>query len=444
MIKVKIKVSLQEKVRILNQVIDKQITELVAWELLWVSDRQIRNLLKAYKEYWELWLEHWLKWRKSNNHLKQDKENVIKDVMKEDRLKWCKPIFITEKLNEVYWVEVSKETVRKLMIENFCWTKKWKKKYEYRVRRTRRNYYWEMIQFDWSYHKWIWLEDEEYCLLVAIDDATWKIIHMELWDNEWYESVVKFWTKYILKHWVPRSIYLDKYATYKVNNHSKATDTKDLRTNFDRSMNKLWCSLITANSPQAKWRVERANQTLQDRLIHELIFEWIVNIENANKYIQETFIKKYNEKFWVIAMKKWNLHRKVTEEEKWNMKWIFAKEELRSLWYDYIIQYKKHFYQTEISKEYSIYPKKRLLVAETIDWEMRIYAWNNSKEKLVNYKELDYNTVRVNRAKYFWERRRIENERIKQEIEKRKNERFAKSKQKQAYWKAKRLLDKIN
>lgn len=437
------KVSMQEKVRILNKVIDKQITELAAWELIWVSDRQIRNLLKAYKEYWEAWLQHWLKWKRSNHHLKQEKEDKIKDVMKEERLKWCKPIFVTEKLNEIYWVKVSKETVRKLMIENFCWIKRWKKKYEYRVRRARRDYYWEMIQFDWSYHKWIGSDEEEYCLLVAIDDATWKIVDMTIWDNEWYESVVKFRIEYIRKYWVPRSIYLDKFATYKVNNHKKATDTRELRTYFDKSMNKLGCSLISANSPQAKWRVERANQTLQDRLIHELIFEWIKDIKEANKYIQEIFIPKYNEKFWIIAGKEWNLHRELTEEEKENMKWIFAKEEIRSLWYDYIIQYKKHFYQTEISNEYTIYPKKRLLVAVTIEWEMRIYAWNNCKEKLVKYKEVDYNEVKINRAKYFWEKRRIENEMRKQRDKQRKDTRFIESKKKQAYWKVKRLLDKF-
>lgn len=437
------KISIDEKSEILDQVIWRKITELIAWELIWVSDRQIRNLLKAYKEYWKKWLEHWLKWRESNHHMKEEKEKVIKDVMKQERLKWCKPIFVAEKLQEVYKIDVSKETVRKIMIENFLRVKRWeRKKYEYRIRRPRREYYWEMVQFDGSYHKRIGLKEDEYCLLLAIDDATWKIMDMRIWDNEWYESVVKFWIGYIIKNWVPKSIYLDKFSTYKVN-HKKATETKDVRANFDRSMRKIWCKLISANSPQAKWRVERMNQTLQDRLIHELIFEWISDVETANKYIQDVYIPKYNKKFGVIAQKEWNVHRELKKEEISNMKWIFAKEELRSLWYDYIIQYKKHFYQTEISKEYTIYPKKQLLVAETLTWEIRIYAGNNYEEKVVKYKELDYTTVKISRAKYYGEKHRIERERALQAMKQRKEDKFRESKKKQAYRKAKRLIDKF-
>jgi hypothetical protein len=75
--------------------------------------------------------------------------------------------------------------------------------------------------------------------------------------------------KYIKKHGIPMSIYLDAFATYKVN-HPKATHTKDLVTNFGRAMNMLGCGLIVAKSPQAKGRVEKCNETLQDRLVKEM------------------------------------------------------------------------------------------------------------------------------------------------------------------------------
>jgi len=442
MTKKSLKFTTQEKARILNKVLSKQIKQKEAWEILWVSDRQVRNLLKLYQEYWENWLEHWLKWKTSNHRLKKEDENIIKDVIKEDRLQGCKPIFVTEKLNECYWVEVSKETVRKIMIENHVRYKKSKKKYEYRIRRPRRNYYGEMIQFDWSYHKRISEQEEDFCLLVAIDDATWKLIKMKLWDNEWYEAVSEFRMEYLQEYGVPKSIYLDKFSTYKVN-YPKASETKDVRTNFDRSMNKLGCQLISANSPQAKWRVERVNQTLQDRLIHELIFNGIHTLEEANIYIETAFIPQYNEKFWVTPNCEWNLHRKLNLEEKNNLEWIFAKESLRSLGYDYIIQYKNHFYQTKTSPEYTIYPKKKLLVAENNRWDIRIYAWSNSQEKLVFYEELSYNAVKSSRAKYFWERHRIEREKVKLAIKQRKEQRFKESKEKQRHYKVQRLIDKL-
>jgi hypothetical protein len=433
---------MEERAKVLDCVIEWKITEVQAWIELWVSDRQIRNLLKSYKIYGEEWLVHWLVWRRWNHRLTPEKEKVIQDIIIDEDFRGCKPIFITEKLDEIYWISVSKESVRERMIQNHVRIKREKKSHIYRIKRPRKEYYWEMSQFDWSHHRWLESVDEEYCLLLDIDDATGRIMHAKLTDNEWYENVAKFWQERIIEHWVPRNIYLDKFSTYKVN-HKKATNTKDVRTNFDRSIRKLWWNLISANSPQAKWRVERCNGTLQDRLIKELRLVKITNVVEANKYIKEQYISKYNSKFWVESTKEGDVHIKINQEQIENLDRIFAKEELRSLWNDYIIQYKKNFYQIKPSKEYSIYPKKRLLVAKTLDWRIHIHAWKTVEEKLVNYELLDYKTVKCKRAKYYWEKHRIENERAKQLIQQRKKEKHRISKQKQIHYRVQRLISKI-
>lgn len=59
---------------ILNKVIHKKMTQMEAAIHLKVSDRQIRNLIKIYKLYWEKWLIHWLTWKKSNNRLDQKRK----------------------------------------------------------------------------------------------------------------------------------------------------------------------------------------------------------------------------------------------------------------------------------------------------------------------------------------------------------------------------------
>jgi len=431
-----------KKVEILDQVIDWKITEVQAWIELWVTDRWIRKLLKKYKNKWEEWLIHWSLWKSSHNHIKASDRKIIVDVIKQDDFKHCKPKFITEKLGDDYWIWVSKETVRNVMIEEKIRIKGTKKHHIYRTKRPRKDSYWEMSQFDWSYHKWFEERWEEACLLLDVDDATSDIMHAKLWDNEWYKCVVEFRKEYICIHGIPRSIYLDKFSTYKVN-HWKAVNTKDVRTNFDRSMKKLWCNLISANSPEAKWRVEKCNHTLQDRLVWELRLAKISTIEEANVFIKNIFIPKFNKQFWVIAKSKWNLHIVPTKEQLKNLDRIFAKEELRSLWQDYVIQYKNKFYQTEQSKEYTIYPKKRLLVGETIYWELRIYAWKTSEEKLVVYHEIDYNTTKRNRAMYRNQKHKIEKERFKQAVIDRKATNHQLSKKRQIYYKAQRLIDNL-
>jgi hypothetical protein len=137
------------------------------------------------------------------------------------------------------------------------------------------------------------------------------------------------------------------------------------------------------------------------------------------------------------------VHIRISKEQLENLDWIFAKEELRSLWNDYIIQFKKNFYQTETLKEYSIYPKKQLLVSQTIDGKIHIHAWRTTEEKLVKYRLLDYTTVKRNRAKYYGETHKIEKERVRQQIIQRKEERHKLSKQRQIHYKVQRLIEKI-
>jgi len=363
-------------------------------------------------------------------------------VVKLDDFHDCKPKFITEKLASEYWLKVSKETVRWIMTEEGVWEPWTKKHHIHRNKRPRKERYGEMSQFDGCYHKRFEERWEERCLLLDIDDATGKMRYAKLWENEWYECVSTFWMEDVLINWVPRSIYLDKFSTYKVN-HPKASNTKEVRTHFDKSMRKLWCKLISAHSPEAKWRVEKCNATLQDRLVRELRLAKISTVKEANEFIKSEFIPKYNKQFGVSAQKKWNMNRKITEDEKNNLKRIFARESLRSLGNDYIIQYKNNFYQIRDSQDYTVYPKKQLLVAENLNWEIKIHAWKTAEDKLVNYKKISTYEVKANRAKYRWERKKIEKERAKQARELRKQQKFQESKKRQNSYKAQRLIDKL-
>jgi len=431
-----------KRVEILDQVIEGRITEVQAGFELWIWERQIRKLLKKYRQFWEEGLVHGLVWKQSNNHISDQKKATVVDVIKQEDYKDCKPTFITEKLGDIYHVIISKETVRTIMIAERIWENGTKKSHKHRSRRPRKDFYGEMSQFDGSYH--LRLEDrgEESCLLLDIDDATWKIRYAKLCDNEWYECVVDFWREDILINGVPRSIYLDKFSTYKVNN-KKAVSTKEVRTCFDNAMIKLWCHLISANSPEAKWRVEKCNSTLQDRLVWELRLAKISTIEAANIFIRDVFIPRFNEQFGNPANKDWDVSIWLTQEQKDNLDRIFARESLRSLSNDYIIQYKKRCFQIESSKEYTVYPKKRLLVANTIDGKLHIHAWKSTEEKLVVFKEISYNEVNRNRRIYRSQKRKIEKERLLQLTNQRKEEKHKLSKERQIHHKAQRLIDKL-
>lgn len=274
--------------------------------------------------------------------------------------------------------------------------------------------------------------------MVAIDDATGNLMQLWMCDNEWRESTITFWIKYIFKWWVPESIYVDRFATYKVNN-KKATDDRELVTNFERCLRKLWCRLIKANSPQAKWRVERANQTLQDRMVKMMRLDWINDVDSANKRMKEIYIPRHNEKFWEQSETLWDKHRILTEEERETLKRTFSLEETRVVQWDYVIQYKNRFYQLQPERITRMYTKTKCRVRENIDWKIQVIA----NEKIIPYIEIDAKGRKLEQAIVRWN---IYQQKLKQtnEKEKRRNEeRHIISKQRQAKAKAEKLIEKL-
>ncbi len=109
---------------------------------------------------------------------------------------------------------------------------------------------------------------------------------------------------YLQQHGRPVALYSDKHSIFRVNH----PDHEGELTQFTRALKTLDIEPIHANSPQAKGRVERANQTLQDRLVKELRLRGISDIESANAFLPE-FIKSYNQRFAVPPQNPADAHR---------------------------------------------------------------------------------------------------------------------------------------
>jgi hypothetical protein len=247
----------------------------------------------------------------------------------------------------------------------------------------------EMIQFDGSYHAWLEGRDgvtedgkpNTCCLLLATDDATGEITKAELTKNEWIECIFPFWKEYSEDPllWKPYSIYLDKFATYKVN-YPTATDTSDVVTQFGRVAKELGISLIFANSPQAKWRVERMNSTLQDRLVKELRFANICTTQEANAYLKEMFIPHFNKKFGRVAKNpEGNLHTPLSEKEKDTennghfLASLFSIHDERKIQNDYTVRYRNKYWQLYFSPWTTLLKQSKVRVEEWLDGSTHVY-----------------------------------------------------------------------
>ncbi len=344
----------QEKLDIINDTLSGKITKTQAALMLGISPRQIKRLKSSVRKEGSLAVIHKLKGRQSNHHIEETiKEKALIVINK--KYADFKPTFATEKLEERHGIHISRETARRWMTKEGLWKPRKQRKVTYRAFRPRKEYFGELEQFDGSYHYWFenrYCDENgnpiEVCLLGVIDDATGEITKAEFAEHEGVVPVFTFWKGYIEKIGKPVSIYLDKFSTYKIN-HKTALDNSNLMTQFERAMRTLAIELIPANSPQAKGRVERLFETLQDRLVKEMRLARITNPIDGNKFLKDVFIPKFNQQFAVVPAKEGNVHKKLLPQEKEQINHIFSIHDIRRINLDFTIQFKNNWYQlTEI------------------------------------------------------------------------------------------------
>ena len=267
------------------------------------------------------------------------------------------------------------------MIKENLWYPRKKKETKKHFWRERKDNCGQMQQFDGSYHNWFENRNEkeigdEQCLLVSVDDATGKITGARFEDNEGTEAVFRFHKEYFLTHGLPISIYLDKFSTYKIN-HKNAVDNKDLITQFKRAMNQLGVQVITANSPQAKGRVEKMNSTLQRRLVKELRLNKINTVAKANIFLKEVFIPKFNKQFAVVSKKKSDLHRKLNDKKIAEIDKILSIHSERKVNNDYTIRFKSNYYQLLEVQPITVFKKDKVKIEEHLTGEIKISLRNH-------------------------------------------------------------------
>jgi hypothetical protein len=294
---------------ILRQFIEKKIKRVRAATLLSLSERQVTRLKQAVQQDGAKALIHAQTGKPSHNRLPEKKRKKIEGILKKKYADFT-PAFAAEKLVELHRIDHDPKTIKAIMIDAGLLKPGTKSKNEdHRAWRQRKDAFGEMEQFDGSYHNWFEGRGgiNEACLLASIDDATGMVTKAAFMPHEGVFPVMEFWKGYVESHGKPRSIYLDRFSTYKMNRKT-ALENPDLKTQFARVMEELHVDMIFALSPQAKGRVERLFKTLQDRLVKEMRLHGMKTFEDANRFLAETFLPSFNRKFAVVPVSGTNLH----------------------------------------------------------------------------------------------------------------------------------------
>lgn len=355
----------------ITKLLHQQINAAEAAEQLGLSIRQVKRIKKRVKKCGARGLIHRSRGQPSKRKLK---DKIVNEIITLLRVVYVGfgPTLAAEKLREKHKLKVSKESLRTIMRKNNLWQPQPRRKNkQHRTWRPRREHYGSMEQYDGCYHHWFEDRADEGCLLLSVDDATGKITKAWFDHHEGVKPTFTFWQTYVEKHGKPVAIYLDKFSTYKIN-HTAAEDNKELITQFERACQDLGIKLITANSPEAKGRVERMFETLQDRLVKELRLQNISDISNANTFLEDIFIPAFNEKFAVAPAKRADLHRPLTDMDKKQIHSIFSIHSSRIVMNDFTIQFKNNYLQLDQQQPVTVCRKDKITVEEHANGTLKL------------------------------------------------------------------------
>lgn len=306
----------RDRLAVFSRVRETHMTLIEASEHLDLSYRQVKRLWKRYREVGDAGLVHGLRDRPGNNGRLADERRTRAICLYREHYRGFGPTLAAEQMARRDGLRVDHETLRGWLIGAGLWKARRQKRRSFR-RRSRRARFGELVQFDGSEHAWFGKERPRCVLMVLVDDATgWT--WARFFEAETTLAAMLSFRAWVQRHGLPGALYPDRHSIHR-RNDKQADEIEHRtgvrpRTRFGEALSELGVELIWAHSPQAKGRVERMNGTLQDRLVKLLKLEDITTIEEANGYLEHTFLPDHNRRFAVASSESEDAHRPAPPE----------------------------------------------------------------------------------------------------------------------------------
>ncbi len=355
-----------DRVSVIERVIEKRLTQVEAARMLGLTSRQVRRLRRAYERDGPIGLASKHRGRPSNRRLRSQSRREALAIVRSQYADFG-PTFAHEKLTELHGLEFSVETLRHWMIDDGLWIPRSRREPRIQQPRRRRPCRGELIQIDGSDHEWFEDRAGRCTLLVFVDDATSELMELLFCESESAFSYFAALRSYLGQHGKPVALYSDKASVFRVN--KKEAQGGAGVTQFSRALSSLNIDIICANTPAAKGRVERANLTLQDRLVKELRLREISDVASANAFAPE-FVADYNRRFARAPRSEHDAHRPLQPAD--NLNRIFSLQETRMVSKSLTLNYKRVLYVLDPTDAARAARRQRVRIEEHEDGSLRI------------------------------------------------------------------------
>ncbi len=356
-----------DRLKIIQSVIGKDLTQVKAAEVLGITDRHIRRLVKRVREEGAKGIVHRSRGGASPHRMLKEVEERIAGVVEEKYMGFG-PTLASEKLLERDGILVSKEKLRQIMMVHGLWQRE-RRRREVHPWRERKDYFGEMVQMDGSHHDWLEGRGSRLVLMGYVDDACNNFFG-RFYGYEGIYPASDSLERYISLYGLPRSLYLDKHSTYKTTREPSLDELlrgERAQTQFERACKELGIEVIHALSPQAKGRIERTFGILQDRLVKEMRLAGVRTEDQANGFL-EKFLPRFNQRFVKVAKKEGDLHRPLPKGI--NLREIFCIKVTRTINNGYIVKWKGR--QLLIESVSMAVRRRKVEIREHFDGEITI------------------------------------------------------------------------
>ena len=290
-----------QRFALVQQVLDKQLTQVAAANALGLSVRQVKRLCRQVRQHGGMGLVSQRRGQPSNRRIPQARRDQCMELVRTHYGDFG-PELAREYLQQQHGFAHSTETLRKWMIQDGVWSAKPRKTARIHSPRERRARRGELVQIDGSHHDWFEGRAPKCCLIAFIDDATGEVLGARFSPTETTQAYFEVLLRHVQSHGIPLALYSDRHSIFTKHDAQDATPTQ-----FERALLQLSIEPIQAYSPQAKGRVERLFQTLQDRLIKAMRVQQVNSMEEANEW-RAGYVQAHNRRFAVRAREAHDAH----------------------------------------------------------------------------------------------------------------------------------------
>ena len=381
----------RERITIMAGVKGNELTQVQAAELMGLGYRQAKRVWRRYQDEGDAGLVHRLRGKAGLRRKPPALRAQVLARYAEERYADFGPTLMAEELAKEGLV-VDHDTVRRWLLAEGKRTVR-RRRQAHRQWRERKPCFGAMVQLDGSHHDWFEGRRAKCVLMVMVDDATNRL-RARFFEEETTRASYDVLEGWVRHHGLPGSLYVDRDSIYRCEGQASVADQlagKAPQTQFGRAMAQLGVELILAHSPQAKGRVERMNGVLQDRLVKALRLAGINDLERANRFLEEEYLREFHQRFARVAASPLDVHRSVPR----NLDEVLSWEEERVVQRDWTAACEGKWYQLDRQHEALSLVSRTVVVRTLRDGRVQL-AYRGQKLK---WRELPTRPVRLTKIK---------------------------------------------